>query len=71
MNWFLYEEGANKVRATGDYTYAGSPASPLMDAVYVLSDLPVAGYSQVSSVEYSSWLGGGGMRKVLVLRRDN
>jgi 4-amino-4-deoxy-L-arabinose transferase-like glycosyltransferase len=71
MNWHLYEEGVRNVRASGDYTHAGSPASALVDPVYVLSDQSLNGYSQTASVTYSSWLGGWTVRQVLVLRRKD
>jgi hypothetical protein len=38
--------------------------------VYVVSDLPRAGYAEVGSVSYVSWLSGGERRRVLLLRRQ-
>jgi 4-amino-4-deoxy-L-arabinose transferase-like glycosyltransferase len=69
--WYLYDEGARRIRQTGDLTYIYFPAYAALDPVYVVSDLPREGYTQVGlSSPYQSWLDGGQVRRVLVLKRQ-
>jgi len=70
-NWYLYEEGTRLVRESGNYASAGSPASLLLDPVYVVSDREVDRYEPISIRAYTSWLSGGEVRKVLVLKRTS
>jgi hypothetical protein len=68
--WYLYAEGARRIRGTGDLTHIYFPAYAALDPVYMVTDVPQKGYAEVGSVNYTSWLSGGETRRVLVLKRQ-
>jgi hypothetical protein len=69
MGWYLFDSGVEHVRQTGDAKYVGAPYRAVLDPLYLVSDRPHDGYTQVASIRYESWLSGGQLNKVLVLRR--
>ena len=67
--WYMFDAGDRRIRETKNYTYLYFPAYAAIDPVYVISDLPREGYTQIGSVPYDSWLTGGEIRRVAVLKR--
>jgi 4-amino-4-deoxy-L-arabinose transferase-like glycosyltransferase len=67
---YLYDEGAARIRAEGDFTNIPFPAYAALDPKYTISDIHLPGYTQVGSIPYTSWLTGGQQRNVLLLKRD-
>jgi hypothetical protein len=70
QGWYLYEEGARRQREKSLKKYIPFPPSLVLDPVYIVSDLPKRGYTEISRLPYSSWLNGGQERYVLLLRRS-
>jgi hypothetical protein len=70
QGWYLFDEAARRYRQQSDLKDAMFPTSILLDPVYLVSDRPVDGYSEVGSLPYSSWLEGGQSRRVLLLKRN-
>lgn len=69
QGWHLLEEGAYRLREKPLKKYIPFPPSVVLDPVYVISDLPETGYTEVGSIPYRSWLNGGQTRYVLLLKR--
>lgn len=57
------------MQKTGDYTNAGYAAKAMLDPQYIVSDVPLPQYDEVSSLPYVSWLSDGEARYVRVLKR--
>ncbi|HEX9986876.1 MAG TPA: glycosyltransferase family 39 protein [Chloroflexia bacterium] len=70
--WHLLERGVEIIRATYPQPYRRLPlpSNLIADPRYLISDLPRAGYTEVESFPYRSWLDLGQERLVLVLKRD-
>jgi hypothetical protein len=68
--WYLYEEGARRLREKPLKKYIPFPPSVVLDPVYVVSDEQQPGYKEIGSVPYRSWLNGGEERLVRLLRRE-
>jgi hypothetical protein len=69
LGHYMYRDGVEYIRRTGDTTEIVFPVYAVLDAVYVVSDLPRDGYAQVGALPYHSWLEGGQTRNVLLLKR--
>jgi hypothetical protein len=67
--WYNFRAGAAYIRQTGDLTNINYPPDAIIDAAYIVNDLPVKGYDQVGSLTYNSWLDGGEVKQVLILKR--
>jgi len=67
--WYLFDEGLSYMQKTGDYTNAGYAAKAVLDPQYIVSDVLLPQYDEISSLPYVSWLSGGETRYVRVLRR--
>lgn len=70
QGWYLFEEGVQQIRASGNLTHVPFPAELVLDSVYRLSDGPLDGYNVVQTLPYHSWLSGGETRYVYVLKRS-
>jgi 4-amino-4-deoxy-L-arabinose transferase-like glycosyltransferase len=68
--WHLFDEGARRVRQKPLAKYIPFPPETVLDPVYVVSDLPLQGYTRADALPYTSWLDGGQTRQVLLLRRE-
>jgi 4-amino-4-deoxy-L-arabinose transferase-like glycosyltransferase len=68
MGWYLFDAGVERIRQTGDLQYVGAPYRAVLDPLFLVSDLPQPGYVQIDSVPYDSWISGGLVNYVLVLR---
>jgi 4-amino-4-deoxy-L-arabinose transferase-like glycosyltransferase len=67
--WYAFDEGLSYMQKTGDYTNAGYAAKAVLDPQYIVSDVPLPQYDEISSLPYVSWLSGGETRYVRVLKR--
>ena len=67
--YYDFKAGAKRIRETGDLTNINYPPAEVIDPVYMVSDLPEPGYSEIGSLPYRSWLDGGAERRVLMLKR--
>ena len=70
MGWYLFDAGVERVRQSGDLKNAGTAYRATLDPLYLVSDLPQPGHTQIDSVPYKSWLQGGQVNNVLVLQRE-
>jgi 4-amino-4-deoxy-L-arabinose transferase-like glycosyltransferase len=71
VGWFLYDEGAERMRRTGDRKYGYFPAFAAMESPeYSFSDVPRKGFKQLGSRSYTSWLEGGRTRQILFIQRE-
>lgn len=64
--WYLFQEGADLIRATGDRTYASAAHMAVLDPIYQLADMPLENYRVINTASYSCWLCGGASRQVYV-----
>jgi hypothetical protein len=69
MGLYLYKDGVQYIRRTHDMSHAEHPALAILDPVYVVSNQPLDGYTQIGASPYQSWLEGGRTRYVSVLKR--
>jgi 4-amino-4-deoxy-L-arabinose transferase-like glycosyltransferase len=67
--WYVFDEGLSYMQKTGDYTNAGYAAKAVLDPQYIVSDVPLPQYDEISSLPYVSWLSGGETRYVRILKR--
>jgi hypothetical protein len=67
--WYSYEAGAKYIRDTQDFTHAGFPPDAIGDSAFAVGDSARSDYSEVGSIPYQSWLEGGLIRRVLLLKR--
>jgi hypothetical protein len=68
LGWYLFQEGADRIRSTGDYKEAPFAAMAALKQVYLVSELPKDGYTQVGETSYDSWLGGQ-VKTIYLLRK--
>ena len=68
--WYNFRSGAQYIRQTGDLTHINYPPDAVIDAMYMVNDIPVKGYVQIGSLIYHSWLDGGAAKQVLILERQ-
>jgi 4-amino-4-deoxy-L-arabinose transferase-like glycosyltransferase len=71
LGWYLFDEGAQRIRQRGDFSRVPFPPNAVLDPVYMLSDVSLEGYVRVGALPYESWLSGGQTRQVLVLKRGS
>jgi 4-amino-4-deoxy-L-arabinose transferase-like glycosyltransferase len=67
--FYDFKAGAQRIRETHDLRHLYYPPDAVIDPVYLVSDLPELGYSEIGSIPYRSWLDGGAERRVLLLKR--
>ncbi|MEP6775402.1 MAG: glycosyltransferase family 39 protein [Chloroflexota bacterium] len=68
--WYNFRSGAQYIRQTGDMTHINYPPDAVINATYIVNDLPVKGYIQIGALTYRSWLDGGAAKQVLILQRQ-
>ncbi len=68
--WYNFRSGAQYIRQTGDMTHINYPPDAVINATYMVNDLPVKGYIQIGALTYRSWLDGGVVKQVLILQRQ-
>lgn len=67
--WHSYEAGASYIREKQDFTHAGFPPNAVLDSAFAVGDSTRSNYVEVGSLPYASWLEGGRIRRVLLLKR--
>jgi hypothetical protein len=69
LGWYLFQEGADYIRSTNDYSKVGFPPRAVSTSDYLVTELPNKGYTQLEQVPYDSWLEGGQIRDIVVLEK--
>jgi hypothetical protein len=67
--WYLFRDGVDYMRRTGDYTHIYFPAEAVQNPLYAVMQLHGDDVEEVGSVTYHSWLEGGASKQILILKR--
>lgn len=70
LGWHIFEHGVRYSLEKGDFTHSYFAAYAILDPVFMVSDIPLDGYTEIGFLPYTSWLSGGQSRRVLLLKRD-
>lgn len=70
LGWYLFPEGVDYIHASNDYREAPFAAMAMLKQVYLVSEQPKSGYTQVGETTYDAWLLGGQERKILLLKKN-
>lgn len=67
--WYLFRDGVDYMRRTGDYTHIYFPAEAVQNPLYAVMQLHGDDLEEVGSVTYHSWLEGGASKRIPILKR--